>query len=80
MILPTLQRRGYGRKLVKGIVDFCFEEIGVPKVYLEVLAENKGAIALYVSLGFKAVGVWKRHVWKDGGWRNVVLMERFRDE
>jgi len=79
MIRPHLQRRGYGRKLVKGIVDFCFEEIGVPKVYLEVLAENKVAIALYVSLGFKTAGVWERHVWKDGGWRDVVLMELFCD-
>ena len=79
MILPRLQKRGYGSQLISLLLDFCENQIGIRKVYLEALAGNE-AIKLYAKLGFKTEGVLVQHVWKDGAWRNVVLMALFTDE
>jgi GNAT superfamily N-acetyltransferase len=58
-MLPTLQGKGLGRKLM----DTLFEELnrqGVPGVHLGVSSSNTSAIAFYKKLGFSTV---KEHDW-----------------
>lgn len=51
-LLPHLQRRGYGRELMKVFLD-SLRSVGVPAVHLGVSPENPGAIAFYQRLGFR---------------------------
>ena len=80
MIRPRLQKRGFGEELVKRILSFCAKDIGMRKVYLEVFEDNEVAIGVYAGLGFKPEGVREAHVWKDGSWRNILMMSLFCDE
>jgi len=49
------RRQGKGRTLVVRLLDE-FHRNGVTRVFLEVRASNKGAMAFYEKLGFQAVG------------------------
>ena len=50
-VVPEERRRGTGRKLMEGLHDEARSR-GVERVWLEVIVENTGAIALYEQLGY----------------------------
>ena len=50
-VVPDERRRGTGRKLMEGLHDEARSR-GVERVWLEVIVENTGAIALYEQLGY----------------------------
>lgn len=51
-VLPELQGRGYGRRLVEAAVA-ALRELGCPKVNLQVREANTKVIGFYERLGFK---------------------------
>lgn len=53
-VVPRHRRKGLGRHLVRKCLH-GFQSAGLDRVYLEVTAENIGAVALYDSLGFRLV-------------------------
>jgi hypothetical protein len=53
-IVPDFRDRGLGSSLLLRALQ-GFRESGVDRVYLEVTAENEGAIRLYERLGFRTV-------------------------
>jgi phosphinothricin acetyltransferase len=67
--------RGYGRAAVRGLIDEC-ERRGLWKLVSRVFPENEASLALCRSLGFRKVGVYRRHAKLDGEWRDVVIVER----
>ena len=54
-VAGAARRRGLGRALCEAVVEWCRDE-GVGEVELEVRAGSGGAIAMYLGLGFTAVG------------------------
>lgn len=54
-VLPGLHGRGYGRRIVKRLLDIARWH-RAERVYLEVRPSNPRAIALYESLGFNEFG------------------------
>ena len=54
-VLPGCRRAGLGRLLCAAALDWCRRR-GAAAVELEVRAGSEGALALYRSLGFMAVG------------------------
>jgi L-amino acid N-acyltransferase YncA len=67
--------RGHGRAAVHGLIDEC-ERRGLWKLVSRVFPENEASLALCRSLGFREVGVYRRHAQLDGEWRDVVIVER----
>lgn len=53
---PALRRRGYGRALVKALIDRA-KELGIRAMTLEVRVSNLPAQKLYEGCGFVGVGV-----------------------
>ena len=49
---------------------------GYWKLVSRIFPENEGSLALCRSLGFREVGVYRRHAKLDGMWRDVVIVER----
>jgi len=72
--------KGYGTDLVKTILKFCFEELDLNKVYLDVWEENKRAIGCYTKCSFKKDGVLKEHVFRDGKYHDKWIMSIFKKE
>jgi ribosomal protein S18 acetylase RimI-like enzyme len=59
---PAVQRRGYSRACVSGVLQWAVREHGVRGACLQVLASNAPAIALYRQLGFDREA-YRYHYW-----------------
>ena len=53
--------RGYGRTAVEALIEEC-EQRGLWKLVSRIFPENEASLALCRSLGFREVGVYRRHV------------------
>jgi phosphinothricin acetyltransferase len=71
--------RGLGRVALQALIDEC-ERRGLWKLVSRVFPENVASLALCRSLGFREVGVYRRHAKLDGEWRDVVIVERLLGE
>jgi RimJ/RimL family protein N-acetyltransferase len=72
--------RGVGTAAVDALLRHAFEELGLHRVYLHVLATNDGARRFYERLGFRTEGVSREAASIDGAWVDVVLMAILRSE
>lgn len=66
--------RGVGRAAQALGLDRAFDELGLEKVWSEVLADNDAALKAQAAAGFLREGYLRRHVVKDGEFRDVVLL------
>lgn len=54
-VLPSRQSRGIGRQMMQSAARTAFER-GATRLFLEAGADNRPALALYASLGFREIG------------------------
>lgn len=69
------RRRGAGRLAMCALADAA-AAAGFWKLVSRVFVENAASRALLAALGFREVGVYRRHARLDGCWRDVVIVER----
>ena len=67
--------RGLGRELMTALADEAAAR-GFWKLVSRVFVENAASRALLASVGFREVGIYRRHGKLDGAWRDVVVVER----
>ena len=60
------------------LLDYCFGNLPIRKVYLQVFSDNKKAIALYEKLGFAVEGLFKQEVFKRGNFKDIIRMAVFK--
>lgn len=65
---------GTGRAVMEALITAC-EERGFWKLVSRVFPENAASRALCARLGFREVGIYRRHAQLDGIWRDVVIVE-----
>jgi phosphinothricin acetyltransferase len=66
---------GAGEATLQGLLAVC-EQAGITKLLGRVFAENVRSRGLCRKLGFREVGIHRRHGRLDGVWRDVVIVER----
>ncbi len=66
--------RGLGRVALEALLGEC-ESRGYWKLLSRIFPENVASLALCRSLGFREVGVYRRHGRLDGEWRDCVIVE-----
>lgn len=71
---PTMRKKGYGRQALSKILKTGFREMGLCKIYLDVLEENGPARKAYLACGFRENPEENRQVEKDGVLKNVIRM------
>jgi UDP-4-amino-4,6-dideoxy-N-acetyl-beta-L-altrosamine N-acetyltransferase len=62
----SARRRGVGSWMGVEAITTCFSSFGLRKINSEVLAENKAALAMHESLGFRREAYFRKHAMKDG--------------
>jgi L-amino acid N-acyltransferase YncA len=71
---PAQRGKGVGRTLARWALLQALE-LGLKKLYVEVVADQDGAVAMFSSLGFQAEGLLRDHVRdRDGQLRDLVLL------
>ncbi len=63
-------RRGHGRALYRELLSRLRSQ-RFQVACAGITLPNEASVALHESLGFVAVGVYRRIGWKDGAWRDV---------
>lgn len=53
---------GIAKFATRKIIDIAFNELGLRKIYLNVISTNKRAIKFYEKLGFEFEGVFTNHI------------------
>ncbi len=76
-IAPDAQGSGYGSAAMTLLQDYLKRVFSMRKLLLHVVADNEGAVAFYLKLGFDEVGRMKNHFLNDGEFRDVIIMEKF---
>lgn len=79
MIGAPYRGRGYGREAMRLLCDFCFREMNLHKLKVSVFAFNEAAVRCYERNGFVREGVLKNEIFRDGEYRDVVLLARLRE-
>ncbi len=72
--------RGVGSGAAKLMLQYCFEELGLHRVYLRAFAENMPAIRSYEKAGFVKEAVLKDDVRIDGIYRDIVWMAAINEK
>jgi RimJ/RimL family protein N-acetyltransferase len=70
---------GYGGEACRLALRHAFEDMDLQRVHLNVYEDNP-AVRLYRRLGFREEGRLRRHTYKRGAYRDVLLMGLLREE
>lgn len=72
------QKKGIGREALNLLIEFAWNEMNLRKIKALVLKENEAAIKLYKSCGFVEEGVLKEEIYKNGEFKDVIVMALMR--
>lgn len=72
--------KGYAEEASFAIINYGFKELNLNKIYLHVFKANIKALRLYNKLGFIEEGILRRHIFKNGDFKDVVVMSILRGE
>lgn len=72
--------KGIGKWATNTMVRHGFHNLNLHRIYLTVLPENEKAVRIYQKVGFREEGVLRQTIYKDGGYRDLVLMALLREE
>lgn len=69
---PSTRGKGVGAFVEFKMLDHVFGELGLNKLWCEVLIANEGVWKLHESFGFRREALYRAHVWKNGQPQDVV--------
>lgn len=79
-ICENFRGKGFGKIAFKSIMDFCFNELNMRKLYLYVFSFNEAGISVYKKNGFETEGILKKHIFKNGKYEDLLLMSIFKED
>lgn len=76
----SLWGQGLGRDAVMALLAVAFDELGMERVELTLLAENKRALKAYQASGFVLEGTLRGRSYRAGTWHDTSVMSVSRDD
>lgn len=73
---PDARGKGFGTETARLFTEFGFQQLGLHRISLRLLAENLPARRSYEKAGFVLEGTFRDMVLLDGRYRDVVFMAR----
>ena len=74
-VIPPARGQGVGRLALGELINEA-ERRGFTKLVSRIFPENLASRGLCAALGFREVGVYRRHGQLDGRWMDCVIVER----
>jgi ribosomal-protein-alanine N-acetyltransferase len=69
--------KGYAKEASLSVINYCFENLGLRKIILGVVAQNLSAVAMYKKIGFIVEGIYRQHGFYNGLYHDVLRMAIF---
>lgn len=79
-IVITNKGLGYGKEVMKAIIEYAFEEFGANRFWLDVYPDNHVGISLYEKLGLKKEGVLRQNYKSARGYLDQIVYSMLREE
>jgi RimJ/RimL family protein N-acetyltransferase len=77
---PTHRSKGYGTDATRVMLWIGFHLLGLHSIYLDTFPDNKEAHRAYVKAGFKEVGLLRKTEFREGEFRDLLIMDILREE
>lgn len=71
---PTHRSKGYGQTALRLMIRHAFDDLGLMRLHLRTLYDNQYAVRIYEKCGFRIEGRLHRHAYKDGQFKDVLIM------
>ena len=71
---PIHRQKGMGHEAAMLICRYGFEQLGLHRIFLRVLSENKLAIHCYEKVGFQLEGVFREHAFNGEKFCDIAFM------
>lgn len=69
-----LRGKGYGVEALGLMVDHCFKDLGLNRLWAQVLEENDASRKVFEKCGFNVEGKLRQHTFKNGKFCNVLVL------
>lgn len=69
--------KGFGTESIRLIAQYLKHNWNLRKIILQVRSDNSVAMSAYKKLGFASCGQYREHVFIEGQWRDISMMELF---
>lgn len=66
--------KSIGEDVTNTVINHGFNDINLNRIYLYVLSDNERAIKMYKKLNFKEEGILREAVFKNGEYKDFLLM------
>jgi len=73
--IGEMEYRQIGAEIPPYLYNYVFKEMKFKKIYGEVMSENKNILQIHKMHGFCQVGFYRDHIFKNGHFHDVVLIE-----
>jgi len=71
--------RGIGTEAIALATGFAFDQLQLNKLVAAVYEGNEGSLRAFLKNGYERAGVLRRHVRCDGGYRDLIVLEKLND-
>jgi len=69
------QGKGYGADAIRTLLRFAFDTLGLHTVRISYIEGNERAAHLYPKLGFSHAGRFREHVFLNGAYHDLVMLD-----
>ena len=76
----SVRGKGLGKLIELNILNYVFKNLGFNKLCCEVLSFNDIVIKIHQKYGSKIEGNFRKHIYKDGKFHNIVCMGILKEE
>lgn len=79
-LTPEVQGKGLGTEFLKEVCRFCFEDIGLHKIFAGVFTANIPSQKLLAKIGFREIGLLRKHYLKNGEYYDSTRYELLAED
>ena len=72
--------QGYGKEALIEILKYGFEERGLNRIEAHINADNIASLRMHEMCGYKKEGVLRQAIYKNGRFKDVVVMSILKGE
>ena len=72
--------KGYGTDAKMQLINYAFNVLGLHKLTSAALAYNQRSLRYSLHCGYKVEGTRKRQIFKDGEYRDLIILGLFRED
>lgn len=71
----TDRRKGFGKKALKLLIDYCFSILKLHQLYCNITVDNQISLELFQKMGFSIIGLKKDWIKTPDGWLDEYILQ-----